>query len=171
MKILNRIFNQKIASNNSNVRELLFYGKRSLAALTIVAASLLGACNTGETEAQAPVETVTDVEDVSEDTNKLIGTTVTLNGEVEEILSPTTFILQEQGDIFNDDKVLVILETVPEKPIVEDEEIQVVGTVRQFVVAEFERDYDLTWDLEVKQKLEAEYSNVPAVVANFTKEL
>lgn len=171
MTISNRIFNQKTTSDRSNDRGLLFYGKRSLAALTIVAASLLGACNTGETEAQAPVETVTDVEDVSEDTNQLIGTTVTLNGEVEEILSPTTFILQEQGDIFNDDKVLIILDTVPDKPIVEDEEIQVVGTVRQLVVAEFERDYDLTWDLEVKQKLEAEYSGVPAVVANFTKEL
>lgn len=169
MKILNRNFNQKTASNHSNDKGLLDYGKWSLAALAIVTAGLLGACDTGKTESQTPVETLRDVEDVSENTNKLIGTTVTLNGEVEEIIGPTTFVLKEKGDIFNDDKVLVILETVPEKPIVEDQDIQVAGTVRQLVVGELERDYDLTWNLEIKRKIEAEYSNIPVVIAKFTK--
>ena len=167
MNILNRIFNRK----TSNKGILSSYGKQSVAAVMIVTAGLLGACDVGDTEAQTPVETVTDVEDVAEDTNQLIGTTVTLNGEVEEILSPTTFVLEEDGQVFNDDRVLVVLDTVPAQPILEEQNIQVVGTVRQLVVGEFERDYDLTWDLEVKRKLEAEYSNVPTVVADFTKVL
>ncbi|MDY7003296.1 MAG: hypothetical protein SWX82_04840 [Cyanobacteriota bacterium] len=171
MNIFNRILNQKTTSNNHRDRGLLYYGKCSIAASMIVTAGFLGACDTGETETQAPVETTTDVEDVAENTNQLIGTTVTLTGEVEEILSPNTFVLQENGDLFNDDKVLIILSTIPEQPIVEDKNVQVVGTVRQLVVAEFERDYDLGWDLEVKRKLEAEYSSIPAVVAELAKPL
>lgn len=171
MKILNRIFNQETTLKNRSSKGIINYGKLSVAAAMIVTAGFLGACDAGQTEAQTPVETLRDVEDVSEDTNQLIGTTVTLNGEVEEILSPTTFVLEEEGTVFNDDKVLVVLDTVPDQPIVEDQDIQVVGTVRQLIVGELERDYDLTWDLDLKRKIEAEYSGVPTVIANFTKVL
>jgi hypothetical protein len=32
------------------------------------------------------------------------------------------------------------------------------------VVADIERDYDLTWDLNLQRKLEAEYSKKPVLI-------
>lgn len=38
--------------------------------------------------------------------------------------------------------------------------------LRPFVKAEFERDYDLTWDLDLQEELEAEYSEKPVLVVD-----
>ncbi|MBC5796128.1 MAG: hypothetical protein VKL60_18265 [Sphaerospermopsis sp.] len=37
--------------------------------------------------------------------------------------------------------------------------------MRPFVVADLERDYDITWDLDLQRKLEAEYRDKPVLVA------
>ena len=51
------------------------------------------------------------------------------------------------------------------EPILEaDEKVVVTDTVRPFVKADFERDYDLTWDLDVQQEIEAEYTEKPVLV-------
>ena len=42
----------------------------------------------------------------------------------------------------------------------------VTGQLRKFILAEFERDYDLAWDTTVKEQLEAEYSEKPVFVAD-----
>ena len=44
-----------------------------------------------------------------------------------------------------------------EAPIKDGETVATTGELRSFVVA----DYDLTWDLDVQQELEAEYSERP----------
>ena len=111
---------------------------------------------------------VISLEEVSEEAHKLAGSTVTISGEVEEIIAPNAFILQETGSIYNDDRVLVILTSPPQVPIVEKGKVQVTGEVAQLVVAEIETDYDLTWDLELKRKLEAEYTGAATLVADFT---
>ncbi|MGB3536312.1 MAG: hypothetical protein WBA13_22695 [Microcoleaceae cyanobacterium] len=122
----------------------------------------------GETEG---VETVTDIDDVAENADQLIGQTVTISGEVEEILSPDALILEDDDDLFFEDKVLVLSVNNLQNELVleEGEDVQITGEVIQLVVAEFERDYDLTWDLELKQKIEAEYEGKPAVVAEITR--
>ncbi|MGB3203131.1 MAG: hypothetical protein WBA99_19655, partial [Nodosilinea sp.] len=47
----------------------------------------------------------------------------------------------------------------------DDETVAVTGVLRPFVLSEFERDYDLTWDLDFQEQLEAEYTNRPVLVA------
>jgi hypothetical protein len=42
----------------------------------------------------------------------------------------------------------------------------VTGELRQFVIADFERDYDLTWDADLREQLEVEYQDRPVLVAN-----
>jgi hypothetical protein len=49
--------------------------------------------------------------------------------------------------------------------MVEGEDVVVTGEIRPFIAAEFERDYELTWDLDVKRQLEAEYENKPVFIA------
>ncbi len=47
----------------------------------------------------------------------------------------------------------------------EDSQIQVTGEVRQLVVTEIERDYDLGWDDTLRTEIEREYTDRPAIVA------
>ena len=127
-------------------------GVKKGGAFTLITLSLLlGAC-TPEPEATVPqtgpdttlTETDdTDVEDVVEDTAQLIGETVTVTGEVEEDYGINTFVIEEIGEIFGD-QVLVI-NTAATEPILEEQNVRVTGEVRELVLAEFERDYDLTW--------------------------
>lgn len=145
--------------------------------------AVLGACNnepnkeavapappvaTQTTEAVAPPPT-TSVNNVADNPTKLVGQTVTLKGEVDEIVGPRSFRLEGQ-QLFNNEKVLVI-NVNPATPITDDNEVSVTGTVRNFVLAEFEKDYDLQWDLDVKKKIEAEYQNKPVVVAQTVQKL
>ncbi|MDY6902466.1 MAG: hypothetical protein SWZ49_31025, partial [Cyanobacteriota bacterium] len=61
---------------------------------------------------------------------------------------------------------LLVLNPKPKVPVKDDEVVAVTGVLRPFVLAEFEREYDLGWDLKLKQKLEADYSTKPVFVAD-----
>ena len=103
-----------------------------------------------------------DVEDVAENPEDYYGQEIALQGEIDEVRSLYTFTLKEEA-IFDDDELLVINATglpIPE----EDETVVVIGRVRPYIQAEFDRDYDLTWDLDIKQEIEAEYTEKPVLV-------
>jgi hypothetical protein len=148
-------------------------GVKKGGAFTLITLSLLlGAC-TPEPEATVPetgpdttlTETDdTDVEDVVEDTEELIGEMVTVTGEVEEDYGINTFVIEETGEVFAD-QVLVI-NTAATEPILEEQNVRVTGEVRELVVAEFERDYDLTWEGDILRTIEAEYVGQPVIVAD-----
>jgi hypothetical protein len=87
-----------------------------------------------------------------------------VTGEVENVQSATVFTLDEDK-LFGAQDLLVINRTTGQ-PVPEGETVAVTGTLRQFVVADLERDYDLNWDLNVTRQLEAEYSNRPVLVAD-----
>ena len=50
--------------------------------------------------------------------------------------------------------------------IKDNQDVVATGVLRSFVVADIERDYDLTWDLNLQRKLEAEYSKKPVLIAD-----
>ena len=53
------------------------------------------------------------------------------------------------------------------QPLAEGEAAVIMtGMVRPFVKAEFEQDYDLTWDLDVQKEIEAEYTEKPVLVVD-----
>jgi hypothetical protein len=121
------------------------------------------------TDVESNSQTVISVEEVSEEAHKLAGSTVTISGRVERIIAPNVFILQETGSIYNDDRVLVVLASQQPVQIFENGRVQVTGEVRQLIAAEFDADYDLTWDLELERKLEVEYTGASTVVASFVR--
>lgn len=84
--------------------------------------------------------------------------------EVENIVGPNAFTLDEDELIGAND--LLVLVPTPKRPINEGEKVVATGVLRPFVVADIERDYDLTWDLELQRKLEAEYSTKPVLIAD-----
>ncbi len=151
--------------------------------LTILASTLVVACNSVEETATNPqqeltdtsetegVETVTELEDVAEDGEQLIGQTVTITGEVEEILSPDALILADDEDLFAEDKVLVLSVDNLQNELVlqEGEDAQITGEVALLVISELETEYELTWDLDLKKKIEAEYEGKPVVLGQITR--
>jgi len=102
--------------------------------------------------------------EITEDPSQFYNQTVAVEGEVEEIMSNNTFTLDED-QLAGGGDLLVFTLVAPERTMVEGEDVVVTGEVRSFIAAEFERDYDLTWDLDVKRQLEAEYENKPVFIA------
>ena len=82
-----------------------------------------------------------------------MGSPLQFSGEVGDLLSDNTFQLQEEG-WFGGDEVLVI-GVSPVAGLNEAEEVVITGTLRPFVAAEFEEEYNLTWDLDLQEQLEA----------------
>jgi len=101
--------------------------------------------------------------ELTSDPQKYYGKTLAVSGEVESLRSPNSFTLDEDKLIGGQD--LLVIHTVPKPSVREGEKVAVTGVLRSFVLAELERDYDLQWDLTLKQKLEAEYTNKPVLVA------
>ncbi|ERT04701.1 hypothetical protein M595_5362 [Lyngbya aestuarii BL J] len=89
---------------------------------------------------------------------------IAVQGEVEEIRSTGVFTVDEE-QLFGGEDLLVITAN-PDPQVNDGESVTIVGTLRPFVKAEFERDYDLTWDLDFQQEIEAEYENKPVFVAD-----
>ncbi len=104
------------------------------------------------------------IEDISERPDNFYSKEVALEGEVGEIKSDSAFTLSED-ELIGDNDMLMI--NVTGEPIPQQEQkVVVTGTVRPYVSAEFERDYDLTWDLDVQKEIEAEYSQKPVLVVD-----
>lgn len=113
--------------------------------------------------------------EITQNPEQYYGETLAVTGEVEDIRNEGAFTLDEDKLLGAEDLLVVYAtpkaETGQPQPsadlpaISDGETVAVTGVLRPFVVSEFERDYDLTWDLDVQRQLEAEYSNRPVLVA------
>ncbi len=89
--------------------------------------------------------------------------TLAVAGEVADKKNEALFTLNE-GQLLGGEELLV-LRTDSQPIISDDQSVVVTGVLRPFVVAELQRDYNLTWDLDTQRQLEVNYSNKPVVVA------
>ena len=105
-----------------------------------------------------------EIEEVSESPENYYGIEIALQGEVDDIRNAYSFTLEED-ELFEGDELLIINATGEPTPE-EDEAVVVTGIVRPFIKAEFDRDYDLTWDLDVQEEIEAEYNEKPVLVVD-----
>ena len=105
-----------------------------------------------------------DLEQVSEDPEGYYDLEIAIEGEVDEIRNDYAFTLKEDQLIGGDDLLIINAtgEPIPEV----DEKVVVTGIVRPYIKADFERDYDLTWDLDVQREIEAEYTEKPVLVVD-----
>lgn len=105
-----------------------------------------------------------DPGDVTANPEKYYNKRIAIQGEVEDKLSPTTFTLDEER-LFGGEDLLVISDMMT--PETQDgEEVTATGVLRPYIAAEFETDYDLEWDLDVQEQVEAEYTEKPVFVAD-----
>lgn len=110
-----------------------------------------------------------DAEELAENPEAYYNRVVAVEAEVAEVYSADAYTVGEEG-WFNDGELLVVSAT-PNAQLGTDNEpkekyVTVTGVLRPYVTAEFERDYDLTWDLDLQKQIEAEYTEKPVLVAS-----
>jgi len=104
-----------------------------------------------------------DPEEVSENPDLYYGQTIAVSGEIANQLAPDAYTIEEE-QLFGGEEVLVVGAN-PEIPLDSAEEVVITGVLRPYVRAEFDRDYDFTWDADVQEQIEAEYTEEPVLVA------
>lgn len=105
-----------------------------------------------------------DPGEVTDDPEQYYYRRIAIEGEISSIESSDRLTLEDET-LFGGEGLLVIS---PQGAVVGQvgEDVAITGTLRPYVTAEFERDYDLTWDLDLQQQIEAEYENRPVFVAD-----
>ncbi|MFP4099907.1 hypothetical protein [Coleofasciculus sp.] len=117
-----------------------------------------------ETVDKTAIENSSTLGDVTDNREELTGEMITVDGKVDEVIDSSTFKLEQEGLLL--DKEVLVMNANPDTPIIEDNWVRVTGKVSKFVSKEeLEKDYDLTWDLDVEQSIEAEYENKPVILA------
>jgi hypothetical protein len=96
--------------------------------------------------------------------NQFYGRNIAVEGDVNNITGQNTFTL-DNNQLLGGENLLVLHATPPQRALNQGESVAVTGVLRPFVVAEIERDYNITWDNNVRRTLETEYSNRPVLVA------
>ncbi|MEB3827711.1 hypothetical protein [Phormidium sp. CCY1219] len=96
-------------------------------------------------------------EEIVENPAQFYDQPLAVEGEIAEIVGPNVFTLEEEN--------LAIVNVGAGQPLQAGEEVVLTGELRTFVLADLEREYELTWDLDVQEQLEAEFSDRPVFVA------
>lgn len=105
-----------------------------------------------------------DPEDLTDEPELYYGRRIAVNAEVEELWTADT--MSVDGDaLFGDDDLLVINPNAT-LDFVEDEEVVMTGVLQPFVASDVETEYNLTWDLDLREQIEAEYTERPVLVAD-----
>ena len=112
--------------------------------------------------------TALSVEDVVKNVDRYIGQEVTVGGEVDEVLGPMAFALDEEApfEAGIDNDLLVFYPKSAELADLDDQwlndEVRVTGTVGKMSVVEIERE--VGWDLNPKIEAEVEKQG-PVLIA------
>jgi hypothetical protein len=102
---------------------------------------------------------------LAKEAKNFYGQTVTVRAEVEDILDNRTFTLDEDAILAGPD-VLVVVPKGATTGLKHDDVVTVTGTVRPFVQAELERDYDWFKDGKIlKKDVKIDYTTRPVLVA------
>jgi hypothetical protein len=124
------------------------------------------------TESTRPMRPRHDAPDVMISATTLVkdpkayyGQTVTVQAEVEDVLSANAFTLDEDA-VFKGPDVLVLVPAAVASSLAHDQKVTVTGTVRPWVVADLDRDYDFFKHGEiVSTKTKVDWKTRPVVVA------
>lgn len=105
-----------------------------------------------------------DPDDISDSPEDYYFRRIAVEGDVETLLGPNVATLNEEA-LFGGEDLLVIH---PEENFLvkEGESVVMTGTLQAFVTADIERDYDLTWDLDLQEQIEVEYENRPVLIVD-----
>jgi hypothetical protein len=116
--------------------------------------------NTDKSWQSAMLVTLGDVEDHP---LMYVGKRITVTGEIERILGPRLFSVDERNWIDFDGETLVVVPKTMIAVAREDQPVSITGTVRRFVKADIEHEWG--W-FDDQPRIEAEFTNRPVLVAD-----
>jgi hypothetical protein len=117
--------------------------------------------STREAMPQVPADAMTaSVDAISNDAAKYYGKTVRVVEDVARILAPRIFTLDEETPLGMGKDVMVV---APKGITVrEDEDVEVVGVVREFTWTELEKE---KFDFDLKREWQTEFKSRPVIYA------
>jgi hypothetical protein len=105
-----------------------------------------------------------DPDDITDNPEEYYYRRLAVNGDVGMIVSDNTVTLESE-ELFGGENLLAIS---PEQALMleEEEEVVMTGVLHPFITSEIEEEYDLTWDLDLQEQLEAEYQDRPILIVD-----
>ncbi|HEY9799104.1 MAG TPA: hypothetical protein V6D25_01995 [Leptolyngbyaceae cyanobacterium] len=104
---------------------------------------------------------------INQNPEQYYGRQVVVTGKVGNInINSPVILTLNQGQLFGEQDLVVLLKAPATIAINQGQNVSVVGEVRPFVVADIERDYNFTWDDNVRRQLQAEYGNRNVLIAD-----
>jgi hypothetical protein len=91
---------------------------------------------------------------------------VTVYGKVAPVAAANTFILEDPGLFGGKGIILIQGANADLSTVVDDEKAVVSGVLRPYVIADLQEEYDLPWELDLQERLEADFQESPVLVVD-----
>ena len=116
-----------------------------------------------EQRKQLPAPQSVRLSQLEDDAQQYIGRRVTVSGEVEDVLGPRVFKIDERNWADLDGEILVLMQVPLAALVREDDPVTVTGTLRRYVDVQFDREWG--W-IDVSPEIEARIRTRPVLVAD-----
>lgn len=140
----------------------------SVIAMLVVAPFMSLGCDRDRDRMGATEQEAVDASEIAKRPDQFYGRPVTVIADVEKVHGPTVFTLDENATLAGPD-VLVIMPKA-ERPVEEDHEVMVHGTVRPMVVADLKRDYAWFDPSGYDQELIGRFKDRPVIIADSVRD-
>jgi hypothetical protein len=104
--------------------------------------------------------------DLVENADAFLNQHVTVYGKVEPVEAANTFILQDPRLFGGKGIILIQGANADLDKVVNSESAVVSGVLRPYVIADLKEDYDLPWELDLQERLEADFEQSPVIVVD-----
>lgn len=103
-----------------------------------------------------------DADDITDNPEDYYYRRIALEGEIETVVDANVITIEDE-ELFGGEDIVAIS---PGDPLtfMEDEEVVITGVLRPFILTEIEQEYDLTWDLDFEEQIEAEAQDRPVLI-------
>ncbi|MGF1516188.1 MAG: hypothetical protein ACFCVB_00065 [Nodosilinea sp.] len=103
--------------------------------------------------------------EISDNPEAFYNRVIAVDGSIGEQYDANTFTISGAG-FFGGSDILVVGESAGTANIRDDSnDVVILGTLRPFNAAELENEYNLTWDENLRQTIQSDYSEDPVLVA------
>jgi hypothetical protein len=116
-----------------------------------------------KTDGSGQSATKVNLDDLEDHASQYTGKRITVTGEIQNVLGPRLFTVDEDDWIDFDGETLVLVPAPAIAFVREDRPVTITGTVRPFVKAEIEHEWGWFND---QPRLEAEFTKRPVLVAD-----
>ncbi|GFE72281.1 hypothetical protein [Chroococcus sp. FPU101] len=91
---------------------------------------------------------------------------IAVPAEVKQIYGSAGAFVLEDNTILGNEPLLVLVtnQLKDQVPIKQGDKIVATGTLRPFVAADIEREYNYVWDAQLRQQLETDYAQKPVLI-------